>query len=825
MRFITLTFLCFLGILAYAQPGGGASPEMMKAMQNIKGRVYGKLVDASTGKPVEFAAVAVLWFNKDSIIGGGLTEENGEFAIENLPGMGTFRLRATQLGYQKLETRIYIQPPSKLDQDLGDLKMTPDEKVLQEVEVVAEKNTVEMSIDKRTYNVDKDLSVKGGTAIDAMKNVPGVTVDGDGNLQVRSQAPMVYVDGRPTTLNLQQIPADQIDRIEVITNPSVKFDASATGGIVNIVMKKNTKPGYNGMVMANVGTGDRYGGMLSLNVKEGKWNFSGMYNYNQAINQTQGYTHRTQLDSGTTLGYFNQDNDTWSRRMFHFGKLGVDYKITNRNTITLNQTAVAGWFKTSDVQQYHIMDAEKTDLDAGKRVNDQNVHFENYTTQLLYKRSFAKPGKELTADANFNFNRSDNNYLFTTYGNPVLYQQNDGFSTAKQGVFQLDYINPITETSKFEAGIKSYYKNTESGNNTSNATGTNADYVHDSTMSNHYIIDDMINAAYANYSSKTVWDITYQAGLRFEQSYYKGRITDKNESFSYNYPGTIDDIFKSLFPGVYFSKKLKGNQEFQLNFSRKIQRPNFFQMMPFVMFADRQNYRIGNPRLKPEFRNIGELNYNKIFKKGSYLGSAYFRYEEQPITDVAFPSPEDPNILINTTINADNSYRYGMEHTLKYTLFKKLDATLNGNVYSIFIRGQIDPTRPVVTTRGISYDVKGILAYKFPKQLTLQANGNYEAPRIQLLGKTLPNYFLDLSLAKVIGKWSMNLTLSDVFNTKKNGNYYSTPYYTQELKRRREGRYLRFSVTYMFGKMDASIFKKSRPRGEQSNQEGLDYGG
>jgi iron complex outermembrane receptor protein len=820
---VLLSILLFVSFLS-AQPGGG-NKDMMKAMQNIKGRVYGKLVDANTGNPVEFAAVAVLWFNKDSVLGGSLTEENGDFNIENLPGMGNFRLRAIQVGYKKLEMKISIQPPSRLEQDLGDLKMTPDEKVLQEVEVVAEKSNVTMSIDKRTYNVDKDLSVKGGTAIDAMKNVPGLTVDGDGNVQLRNQGPLIYVDGRPTTMTLEQIPADQIERIEVITNPSVKFDASSTGGIVNIVMKKNSKPGYNGMAMAYIGTGDRYGGMVNLNVKEGKWNFSLMYNYNQAINQTKGYTHRTQLDSGEATGYFNQDNNTWQRRIFNFGKLGVDYKLSNRNTLSLNQTIMGGWFKTNDVQDFQLLDGEKTEKSSGTRINDQNSHFENYNSQLLFKRTYARPGKELTTDANFSYSRSDNGYQFSTYSDFNTYQKNSGYSQSKQGVVQFDFVNPLNETDKLETGIKAYLKESETGNNTFDSYGSEAAYIRDSTLSNRYLIHDMINAAYVNFSSKTFWNISYQAGLRFEQSYYRGTIADKNLSFFYNYPSSSADLMKSIFPAVYFSKKLSKNQEFQLNFSRKIQRPNFFQLMPFVMFADRQNYRIGNPTLKPEFRNMTELNYNKLFTGGNYLGSVYFRYDEQPITDIAYPSPSDANVLVNTTINGDNSYRYGMEHTVKFNLFKKLDLTLNGNAYSIFIRGRAVASQPALTVTGFAFDTKATLSYKLPKQLTAQLNGNYESPRILLLGTTLPVYSMDFSIAKVIGKWSLNLLLSDVFNTRRFGNNYSTPYYTQVLSRRREARYLRFSVSYMFGKMDASIFKKPKQKSDQGSQDNMDFGG
>jgi len=838
MKKILILLTLLVIITCRAQMPAGGNKDMMKAFSEIKGRVYGKIIDAKTKKPVEFASVVVLWYNKDSLLGGSLTKENGEFNIDNLPAMGGFRFRATQIGYKAFETKIYIQLPNKLEQDLGDIKFEIDQKLLNEVEVTAEKNTVVMSIDKRTYNVDKDISIRGGTAADVMKNVPGVTMDADGNAQLRNQSPTIFVDGRPTNLTLQQIPADQIDRVEIITNPSVKFDANSTGGILNIVMKKNLKPGYNGMVMANAGTGDRYGGMINLNIKEKKWNISTMYSYNQAINNTLGFTKRTQLDSlKKPAGYFNQNNNTIFANIFNFGRLGIDYSINNRNSISLNGMIMGGQFNTNDYQNYEVLDKDSEKMIYGERLNQQRAAFQNYNTQLVYKKTFPKPGKEFTVDGSFNYTDSHNSYLFTTSTHaPSLpdtisntYQKNAGKNNASQFVFQMDYVNPISETKKFEAGIKSFYKNTLTYNNTSNAFRSQDIFTKDSIMSNNYVIDDMVNAAYVNYNDKMFWDISYQAGLRFEQSYYKGNITDKKQTFSYNYPSSTEDILKSLFPGIYFSKKLKKSQELQLNFSRKISRPNFFQLMPFVMFADRQNYRIGNPQLKPEFKNISEVNYSKTFSKGSYLGSGYFRYEEQPITDVAYPSQFDPTVLVNTTINGKNSIRYGMEHTVKYTFFKNLDATVNGNIFYIYINGTLIQGEPDVKAEGYAFNAKATLSYRFPKQLTLQVNGNYESPRILLLGASIPIYSMDVSLNKMIGtKWIINATLSDAFNTRRMGAHYETPYYIQDLSRRRESRFVKLSITRLFGKMDASIFKRGKQmRGmdqQQGNQDGLDFG-
>ena len=837
MRILFILFAFFTAINAFSQMPGG-----MGGMKNMKdpklGRVYGKVLDANTGAPVEYASVQVLWFNKDSLLGGSLVKENGDFAVDGLPSFGQVRVRIKFIGYKDYLQKVFIVPPDKIDQDLGNIKLSVDDKLLKEVDVVAEKSAVVLSIDKRTYNVEKDLSVKGGTAVDVMKNIPGLTVDADGNVQLRNQSPTIFVDGRPTTLTLQQIPADQIDRVEIITNPSVKFDASSTGGILNVVMKRNNKPGYNGMVMAYVGTGDRYGGMANINVKQGKWNTSLMYSYNQGINNTTGFTKRTQLDSGAIKGYFNQDNNTQMMNVFNFGRLGIDYYIDNRNTLTLNGMIVAGQFKTTDNQKYDILDSVSIQRLYGDQVNNQQAKFQNYNAQLLYKKTFPKVGKELSLDANYNYTTSKNGYLFNTSTKtnpniidiPNTYQKNIGTTNANQFVFQMDYVNPISDTRKFEAGIKAFYKNSISENNTSRATGSEDSYQKDSIMSNRYVIDDIVNAAYVNYNDKMFWNIGYQAGLRFEQSYYAGNITDKKQKFSYSYPSTADDILKSIFPGIYFSKKLKKSQEVQLNFSRKIQRPNFFQLMPFVMFADKQNYRIGNPQLKPEFKNISELNYNKIFSKGSYLASGYFRYEEQPITDVAYPDP-DPSktdVLVNTTINGDNAIRYGLENTFKWTFWKNLDWTINANAYYIYMKGKIVPTEPEVKAEGYAWNAKTTISYKFPKNITLQVNGNYESPKILLLGVANEIYSMDVSLNYMYQtKWIFNATLSDVFNTRRMGTHFETPYYNQDLSRRRESRYFRFTVTYLFGKMDASIFKRGKQMkgmgGQEGNQDGLDF--
>lgn len=809
-------------------PYSGAGNKM-GSMPSI-GHIYGKVIDVKTKQAVEFCSVALFVMPKDSAVSGALTKGNGDFSLENLP-FGMFTLRIKFIGYKMFEQKILINMQS-VEKDLGDIKIEPDISLLKAVEVTEEKGNMSFSIDRKVYNVSKDLSVTGGTGEDAVKNIPSVSVDADGAVTLRNSSVQIFIDGKPTTLTLQQIPADQIDRIEVITNPSVKFDANTTGGILNVILKKNNKPGYNGTVMAGIGTNDRYNAMASLNIKEKPFNFSVMYNFNRSRNNNNGFTNRENISTPYPVKYFNQNNLTIGDNSMQMARLSVDYSINNRNTITVGGNVNTGYYGSNDMQTYSSKDTLNEMVSYGNRTNSSKSDWINYTGQLGYKRTFPKAGKELTADASYNYGNNDGGYLFTTYdylGNGTLSSSGPSLqksvSSGRSGLynFQVDFTNPINDSTKIEFGIKSTYKQSTSYNFVSNYFYPSSEYIEDSALTNDYKIDDLINGAYINYSRR-VKKLNIQAGLRVEQSDYKGTLLNKpNESFSYSYPTSINNILNSVFPGLYFSRSFSKKHEVQLNFSRKINRPNYMQTMPFVMFADKYNYRIGNPSLAPEFINMAEMNYNFVSGKTNYLTSIFGKYVENPITNIAYSNPSNPSILINTFKNGDNSFSYGWENSLKFTVLKNLNVTANATAYYLTIN-YIDSKNNLLKNNGYSWESKLILSYRFPLDITFQANGGYEAPRIIPQGKTLEMYFMDLSLNKNIKqRLIFNLTLSDVFNTKRRGTHYDTPDYIQDLSRRRDSRFLKFSVTWIFGKVDASMFKRKNSR-NKNNSENADGG-
>jgi iron complex outermembrane receptor protein len=807
--------------------GNGGNPSGPGGMRSPVGRVYGKIIDASGKEPMEYAVVTLLAFQKDSVIGGGLSKANGDFSIDKLP-MGRFRLRIQSIGYKTLFVPVVITPAT-IEQDLGNIRLEVDAKVLKEVKVEADKSNVTMNIDRKVYNADKDLSAKGGTAIDVMKNVPGVTVDADGNVALRNSSPTIFVNGRPTTLTLEQIPAEDIDRIEVITNPSAKFDASATGGILNVILKQNTKPGYNGMLGASIGTNNRYGLNGNINVKESPFNFFLSYNLNMRGNSNKGFTNRENLMNEEVISSFKQTNNNMVRNAFNSGRIGFDYNISNRNTITFSQNITSGSFNMDDEQSFSTADSIDLMTSFGNRVNDQKNGFENYTTQILFRHTFPKKGKEFTTDLSYNKSNNFNNSTFTTYNynaggvllpnNPIV-QKNIGAGGSDMFTFQFDFTNPLTDSSKFEWGIKSNYKIQQSELTSNMLDYTTGYFTRDSSLSNDYRINDLINAAYVTYSSY-LGSIAYQAGVRLEQTQFTAELLDKNQTFEYAYPKGGKNLWNAVFPSLYLSKRFTKGREAQLNFSRKINRPNYMQMMPFIMFSDRQNYRIGNPALAPEFMNMAEVNYNHPFKKGNLLSSVYLKYVDNAITNYAYTLPTDSNVLVTTFTNGNSNWSYGTEHTVKLSLTKKMEFTLNANAFYTVISANTGTQ--ALQNEGISWNVKAIVSYKLPKGFNTQVDGQYEAPRIIPQGTTKEVYAIDFSLNKEINKkFTFNFTVNDVFNTRRWGTYFDTPTFTQDLSRRRDVRFMRIGFTWRFGETDVSLFRKKNNQRREPGAGGME---
>jgi outer membrane receptor protein involved in Fe transport len=867
--------------LVAQQPGGGN-----RAGGSMTGAFYGKIIDSITGKGLEAASVQLYTNKFDSatksmkqvLASGMLTRANGDFRLESIAAMGQYKLVITAIGFKEVSMPVALIDKAMmdkmrsgsqdmsammgaLDKDLGNIKLGIDQQILGNVTVESTKPLVQLAIDRKVYNVEKDLAATGGgTAADVMKNVPSLNVDIDGNVTLRNSSPQIFVDGRPTTLTLDQIPADQIASVEVITNPSAKFDASGgTGGILNIVLKKARRVGYSGNIRAGIDMRGKFNIGGDINVRQGKLNFFANGNYGQRKSISDGTTDRlTTIKAPNTN--MHQVDESIRDGYFAFGRAGFDYFINNRNTITLSGSAVRGQFKnktTSDifVDTLFSLDPKRSYT---QRYSDGEGNFRNYGGALGYVRNFQKSGHQLTADVNYNTSKNDNislvsNNIFPNFPTgSYMYryrQQQVGAGDNQQITIQTDYTNPLTDNSKLEAGIRYNQRNNDS-RNTFGVLDDNGNVTVLAPLSSKFKYTDRIYAAYSSYTGRFSETFGYMVGLRVEGSDYSGRVhssvkdgasfKDTSNSYSISYP-------VSFFPSVFLSKKLKADQDLQLNYSRRINRPNFFQLFPFTDYSDSLNLSRGNPGLKPEFTNSIEISYQKTFpKNNSLLISAYYKHTTDLITRYQAQEKNplnDSTVFVNTFINANSSFVGGIEFVSKNRITKWWDITSNLNLYT----SKINIDDPAIQTTGQLYSwfAKINNSFKLPKNFTLQLTGDYMSKTVlspggssgqgggggggwgptvsgNSQGYTKPSYSIDAALRFEFLKnkaASITLNVSDIFKTRISDVYTQSTSFNQHAVRTRDQQFFRLNFNYRFGKFDASLFKRKNIKGEQENMQ------
>jgi hypothetical protein len=545
-----------------AAPGGKGNAQAM----NI-GHVYGKIVD-STGKAIAEASVILLQTKFDTVskkkkevlFKGLTTKANGEFSLDELPMFGQLKLKISAVGYLPVEQPVSFQmkmdpnagkpgtDPSQqmnsftnmmnnVDKDLGNITLKPDVKQLAGVTVTASTSALKMDIDKKVFNVDKNIVSAGGTALDVMKNVPSLQVDIDGNVKLRNASPQIYIDGRPTTLSLDQIPADAIESVEVITNPSAKYDASGgSAGILNIVLKKNKKTGYNGNVMAGV---DKHGGVNgggNFSVREGKINLSAAVMANQMHNRGTGTTDR--LNFGDTQTHVYQNNQNKTNGGFMFGRLGLDYFVTNRMTLSLAAVRVHGEFRpeeTIDITTDSIFKSGIVSSSYGQRLSNSARQFNALGFQGGMKYNFPKAGEELTIDGNVFNGKNEGNSMYTTNyydGSAITGTQLQQVISSGGNRFitiQTDYVKPITDKTKLETGLRAQMNRTKNDNETFIQGVGGSDFIKIPSATNNYSNHDNVYAAYVSFTS-SIKDFGYKFGLRAESSNYNGELSNTGEN-------------------------------------------------------------------------------------------------------------------------------------------------------------------------------------------------------------------------------------------------------------------------------------------------------
>ena len=860
-------FLLTARLFAQAPAGPGQNGKAVMATPN-NGHVYGKITD-STGKAVSDVSVILLQAKRDPATGktkelllkGTVTKAKGEFDFEDLPVAGMLKLKVTATGYKPLEQAVSFAPPGagqkpagppqgapaqgmpmpggagmSAEKDLGRIVLTSEAQELQGIVVIAPKSLVKLDIDKKVFNVEKNLVSEGGTAVDVMKNVPSVNVDIDGNVSLRNASPQIFVDGRPTTLTLEQIPANAIESVEVITNPSAKYDASGGGaGILNIVLKKNRKTGYNGNVRAGV---NKYGATdagVDFNVRQNKVNFSASINARQANGKGTSTINRTNTTE-TPVTALNQFNTDKNGGMMLFGRAGLDYFVTNKTTLSVSAMRMRGDMKPSsvlDIRTDSLYPAGTVASYSRRNTSGERI-FNGQGLVAGIKHLFASEGEEWTADANYFTGKGSNSSFYTTdyyaagEGSGILNSQMQKILSGgndRNLILQTDYVKPFTPRIKLETGLRAAIRTVSNNNGNYSWDNSSKSYVLLPSAASNYSSNDQVYAAYASVTS-SFKNFGYKIGLRAESSKYKGELTETKQTFSNRYP-------ISLFPSLFLSQKLQNNQELQVSYTRRINRPNFFQLIPFVDSTDRLSIRMGNPALVPEFTQSFELNYLKQFPgNNTFLASAYYKKTNNLITSYLAQQQDagGNQILVTTFVNANSSYSTGAEFTVQNTFTKWWNTSTDINIYN----SKINTDNITATSQGALWSWFGKFNsnFKLPAGFNLQLSAMYQSktnlpvntnqggpggggPPGMLAQSASQGYIksfysVDFAVKKSFlnNKVSATFSINDIFRSRIQDQYSYSTYFVQEYSRLRDPQMMRLTFAYSFGKIDASLFKR-----------------
>ncbi|MFT4971030.1 MAG: ferric enterobactin receptor [Saprospiraceae bacterium] len=753
------------------------SAEISTLKPPVKATIKGKIVDAETNESLGFSTITLFAQKDSTVVTGSITDMDGNFLMETTPGR--YFAKAEYIAYQSKFIENIELKKGKLNLDLGKIKLAGDAKTLAQVEVRAEKSQMTMSLDKRVFNVGKDLASAGGTAEDILDNVPSVTVDVEGNVSLRGTGGVrILVNGKPSSLisaenpnGLRQIQASMIDRIEVITNPSARYEAEGMAGIINIVLKKNQAKGLNGSFDVNVGYPEDFGLGINLNYRKNKFNWF----------TNIGLRYRNGPGSGSLKQIFYNENPdsvlfTQMKRKHERGgysgnfKFGADYFFNPKSILTTAFSYQRGDENNSARLIYR--DSYGSFDNVSLITNRTDNEFEDEADleySLTYRRIFEKKGHEFTADIRYEDRTEMEGSVFEeTYFNgenvalnlPVFDQRSDNSEGNERLNVKVDYVQPFSKDSKFEIGMQISFRTID--NDYVVKEVRNGEEFIDPNFTNQFIYDENIHALYSSYGNK-INKFSYQIGLRAEYSDVRTELATTNE--------INDRQYANLFPSAFISYNLKEKNAVQLSYSRRIRRPRFWDLNPFFTLSDRRNTFSGNPNLNPEFTNSYEFQHIKYFEKGSLSSSIYYRHTDDVIQRIQKPVEGFPDRTQTAPENLATQKDMGIEFTYNYSAAKWWRLSGDVNFFYSEVAGSYEFEDKVIDLYGETYSMTGRLTSKTTlwKKIDTQVRINYRAPRTTAQGKYKSITSVDIGANIDILKNNGTLTLSvrDLFNSRR----------------------------------------------------------
>ena len=767
------TILFLLALLCCAQ--------LSFAAITVKGRVF----DNSTGHPMEYATVRACTFPDKTFVSGCVTNSSGHFTMEL--EKGRYELEIQYMGFVTSFKTINLDG-TKSTVDVGKISLSPDSRMLNEVNVVAEKSTYEMTLDKHVFNVGKDVGNTAGNAIEVLENIPAVSVDVEGNVSLRGDDGVrILIDGKESGLSgmstqdaLRTLQGDMIERVEVITNPSVRYDAEGSAGIINIILKKDKRQGFNGAVNLRTGYPWMYGASLTGNYRLKRWNFFGSYGFNSrsniggGVNQTKRFVLDT-IGEGPGMTFdtlFTQLTDQTTerrmRRMGHNVRVGADYYITDNDIVSAAFVYRYGRLETHPVvkyfDEYPLLGTSSYD----ERAEDYEEYEPMYEVTLDYDKTFERKGRSLKANVRYFTNAENSNSDITETLYPdknmeqtlwTLYQKTGNDQNMRNLQASIDYVHPFLLNAKWEIGAKYTNRNINSLSEVTEQDSTGqyhplSDYCYD------YEYSEQVAAFYTSLGNE--WGRwSGQIGLRAEMTdvmtNLRGYAHDGTDSINGGKP------YFDFFPSAHLNYSVSENDQFQVSYTRRIRRPGFWQMSPFRSYNDNRNIRMGNPALQPTYTDSYELGYIHFWDKASFNFTAYYRHSNNMIRHYTY---EREGVFYSVPINFGKADDFGVEAVAQGQMTKWWNLNGNVNFFRSHFNGEIN---------GKTYDDatwmlfgRAVSKFKISNWFDLQLTAHVMGPHKEPLGMHKGNWWMDLAVSKDIlnGNGTITFNVRDLFNSR-----------------------------------------------------------
>ena len=744
-------------------------PGEIVAQVSPKTMVKGTIFDSTSASPLGYASVRIYSSDSKKLVNGNLATDSGYFEIEM--DYGSYYAEIEFMGYESYLSGGFSISKDNPVKDMGIIRLKHKAGTLSEVVVHSEKSTMQLALDKKVFNVGADLGNSGGTASDVLNNIPSVQVDPEGIVKLRgSNNVRILIDGKPSALvnvkggiGLQHLQASMVERVEIITNPSARYEAEGMAGIINIVLKKDRRQGFNGTIELVAGDPLNLGAAFNFNYRHKRVNL--FVNY--------GVTYRKQPYKGSLYQEVYDIDTTWILKQKNKGELsgfnnliraGIDFYFTEKSILTgayMNRRLLS--HRTTDIlyEDYLFNTSNLTGTSTRRQEEDETEP--NSEVSLNYKRSFAQKDHELIGEIKYLDYWENSDQVFTQNfykpdgsediaGAILQHSLNDEYE--KQWLFQVDYIKPFGQQGKLETGLRSSFRNMVNDYLVTEADSA-GNFVPLPGLDNVFIYDENIHAAYGIISNK-MKKISYQAGLRAEWTDVTTELEKTNEV-------NPRDYF-NIFPSAHITFHMKKENGLQLSYSRRVRRPFYNDLSPYVTYSDSRNFFSGNPDLNPEYSDVLELGHIKSFDKGTITSAIYYRGTTDKIERIRTVDSAGNSVTIPENLSSEKAF--GIEFIGGYTAFKwwKMDLNLN------FFHADIDGTNIVPDYKASTYSwfVRQTSRFMFARNFDMQLRLNYEAPQKTVQGERKSLFYADFAASKDVlkGKGTVTMNVMDVFNSR-----------------------------------------------------------